>query len=62
MREVAIFETTPEGSTVLIGRTEDPDILKIVAERLAADRRRELAQLERPVRLVPGPEGGGADA
>jgi hypothetical protein len=47
------------GGPRLLGRCDDPDLISAVRERLAAERRRELARLEGPVRLVtpnPGSE------
>ena len=40
------------GGPRLLGRTSEPDLIARVQERLAADRRRELARLEPPVRLT----------
>ena len=37
----------------LLGRVADSDLVDAVRERLAAQRRRELARLEPPVRPVP---------
>lgn len=37
----------------------DPELVAHVQDRLAAERRRELAQLEQPVRLVPKSEDCG---
>ena len=41
------------GGPRLLGRTSDPELVTKVQELLAAERRRELARLESPVRLVP---------
>ncbi len=40
----------------LLGRIDDPDLVREVRERIAAVRRRELAALESPVRLLPETE------
>lgn len=50
--EIALFA---EGETGLrlVGRLGDPDLVAAVRVRLAAERRRELARLESPVRPVP---------
>jgi hypothetical protein len=48
---VALIESD-EGGTRLLGRTTDPDLVDRVRGCLAAERRRELAELEGPVRLV----------
>ena len=42
-----------DGGPRLVGRTGDPAVIEFVREHLAAARRRDLARLERPVRLVP---------
>jgi len=47
----------PEAGPRLLGRLGDPDLVDAARERIAAARRRELAALEAPVRLVPT-EGG----
>ena len=49
--EVCLIETDEEGVR-LIGRSFDSDLVELVRERIAAERRRELARLEQPVRLV----------
>lgn len=41
------------GGPRLLGRLADPDLVELVRERLVAARRRELARLDQPVRLVP---------
>ena len=59
--DVAVIEW-PEGEAGgprLLGRLSDPDLVKLATNRLAARRRRELAQLEGPVRLVESSEGRG---
>ena len=48
---IALFSISTEGVR-LIGRTSDPELVAQVRDRLAADRRREIARLEPPVRLV----------
>lgn len=58
--EVVLFELADDPSVVgprLLGRLTDPDLIAIVRDRLAAVRRRELARLEPPVRLVPTEAG-----
>lgn len=47
----------PEAGPRLLGRLADPDLVDQARERIAAARRRELATLEAPVRLVRR-EGG----
>ena len=60
---VALFDLKPDG-VQLIGRTEDSDVVELVRERIAAQRRAQLAQLEgRHLRALPSPapddeEGG----
>ena len=49
--EVCLIETDEEGVR-LIGRSFDSDLVELVRERIAAERRRELARLEQPVRLI----------
>ncbi|MEB2346929.1 MAG: hypothetical protein OZ948_19625 [Deltaproteobacteria bacterium] len=44
---------TPEAGPRLLGRLADPDLVAAARERIAAARRRDLAALEAPVRLVP---------
>jgi len=46
------------GPPRLLGRIDDADLVDAARNRLAATRRRELAHLERPVRLVPSVEAG----
>jgi hypothetical protein len=47
------------GGPRLLGRIADPDLVELVRERIAAHRRRELARLGPPVRLVgEDPEDG----
>ncbi len=57
--EVSLIEW-PEGVELggprLLGRSSDPDLIQAVRERIAADRRRALAEVEPPVRLVKGSE------
>ena len=66
--EVALIEW-PEGVQAggprVIGRVDDPRVVEQIRARIAADRRRELARLERPCRLVPDgrePPDRGSDA
>ena len=49
--QVGLF-TTSDAGVRLLGRTSEPDIIASVQERIAAERRRELAELEPPLRLV----------
>jgi hypothetical protein len=46
------------GGPEILGRTCDPDLVELVKERIAAARRRELARLEGPVRLVESQQPG----
>ena len=58
--ELALFELADDPSVAgprLLGRLADPDLIEIVRDRLAAVRRRELARLEPPVRLLPAERG-----
>jgi hypothetical protein len=56
--EVALAEWPEVGGPVVLGRSTDPSIVQQVREHLAAQRRRELARLDPPVRPVPrSPEG-----
>ena len=57
--EVALFEGD-SGGVRLLWRSRDPDVVAYVHDRMIAKRRRELAALEGPVRLVQ-PEAGGED-
>ncbi len=41
-----------QGGPRLLGRTSDPDLIAQVRDRLAAERRRELARLKPPGRPV----------
>ncbi len=51
------WEHGPEaGGPRLLGRTSDPALVARVRKHLAAQRRRELARLERPVRPDSGSE------
>lgn len=52
MRELALFEDGESGLR-LLGRIEDPDLIAEASRRIARVRRRELAALEPPVRLLP---------
>ena len=56
--EVALAEWRDGGGPVVLGRSTDPAIVQQVREHLAAQRRRELARLEPPVRAVPEPPEG----
>jgi len=53
--DIALIEW-PEGREAggprLLGRLSDPDLVETVRDRLAAERRRELARLGSPVRLA----------
>ncbi len=57
MRQIEVslveFLEGAEGGIRLLGRTNDPDAVAYVRDRLARERRTELARLEQPVRLVP---------
>jgi len=55
--EVGLFAIGRDGAVSLIGRTQDPELVRSVREELAAAHRRELGRLEGPVRLVPMGEG-----
>ena len=46
------------GPPRLLGRIDDADLVDAARNRLAATRRRELARLESPVRLLPTVESG----
>ena len=48
---VGLFATSESG-TRLLGRSQDPGLVSAVRERIATERKRELAQIEGPVRLV----------
>ena len=55
--QVGLFATSGDGVR-LLGRTSEPDIVESVQERIVAERRRELAEIEPPIRLVAdSPEG-----
>ena len=62
--EIALigWEDRARGSARLLGRLADPDLVEQVRQRLAAQGRRKLAELEPPLRLVgddtPENEGG----
>jgi hypothetical protein len=45
-----------DGAPRLLGRTADPVAVEAVRAALAAERRRELARVDRPVRLVESDE------
>jgi len=55
--QVGLF-TTSDAGVRLLGRTSEPGIVASVQELIAAERRRELAEIEPPVRLVTGEPGG----
>ena len=61
--EVCLVASDEEGVR-LIGRSADSDLVERVRERIAAERRRELARIDHPVRLVRlgnnGAEGTGS--
>lgn len=40
------------GGILLVARTSDPELIQTVRNQIAAERRRELARLEPPVRLA----------
>ena len=44
------------GRAQLLGIINDAETVEFVRKRLAVQRRRELARLEQPVRLVPDPD------
>ena len=53
MLEISLIDWPEDGGRPrLLGRTAEPELLEVVSERIAAVRRRELAELERPVRLL----------
>lgn len=57
--ELALFELADDPNVAgprLLGRLTDPDLIETARQRLAASRRRELARLESPVRLVTEPD------
>ena len=56
--ELALFEIDDGSGPTLLGRLSDPDLIDLVRERITASRRRELARLESPVRLLPTVESG----
>ena len=49
--EVCLIATDEEGVR-LIGRSADPELVELVRERIAVERRRELARVEQPIRIV----------
>jgi len=53
--DLALIDWT-DGHPRLLGRIHDSDLIEVARERLATERRRELARLEPPVRLVHSPE------
>ena len=57
--EVSLIEWSadPHGGPRLLGRTDDPEAVAYIRDRLARERRAELARLAPPVRLVR-PEDG----
>jgi hypothetical protein len=61
--EVALFELADDPASAgprLLGRLTDPELIDLVRDRLASARRRELAQIEAPVRLVRPDDGDAA--
>ncbi len=54
--EVALFSSDEAGAVRMVGRSTEQGLVDLVRERLAAQRRRELSELQSPVRLVPTPE------
>ena len=56
--EVALAEWPDHGGPVLLGRSTDPRLVRVVREHLAERARRELAQLEPSVRLVCDSDSG----
>ena len=61
--ELALFEQAPDGSIRLLGRLTDAALISEARKRILADRRDEIARLEREsgcpsVRLVEDPEDG----
>lgn len=63
--EVALVEW-PDGPAAggprLLGCISDPEVVEDICKRLAAERRRQLARLESPVRPVPDAPPEGDDA
>lgn len=56
MLQIALVEWPIDlaaGHPRIVGRTADPELVEAVRDRLAAERRRSLAELESPVRAVP---------
>ena len=49
----AVTKSAPNHSKSFVSRSSDPELVARVREHLAAERRRELARLEPPVRPVP---------
>ena len=47
-------EGLDKGGPRLLGRTQDSEVVDSVREHIAAARRREIARIECPVRLVTG--------
>lgn len=58
--EVGLFAISPEGVT-LVGRSIEPRLVASVRERIARERRQELAAIELPVRLVPDDHEDGGE-
>ena len=50
--EVGLFAISPDGVS-LVGCSREPRLVTAVRERIAAERRHDLAAIEPPVRLVP---------
>ena len=49
--EVALFASDDAGVRML-GRSTEHELVEMVRDRIAAERRRELSEIEPPVRLV----------
>lgn len=54
--QVGLFASSDHGVR-LIGRTTAPDLVEAVRSRLVSEQRRQLAELEPPVHLVPSTPG-----
>lgn len=50
--EIALLEWPAEGGPHLLGRASDSDLIDLVRDRIAAARRRELAQLGDHLRVA----------
>ncbi len=60
-QEVSLIEWPegPHSGPRLLGRTDDPKVVRYVRDHLARLRRQELARLEPPVRVVPSDSNPG---